>query len=53
MREIMEYKYSSPHKKSTSTIRKRERVFEFVLAKSREKQQNFKSSSKIKGLLVE
>jgi hypothetical protein len=51
IREIIEYIYSSPHKKSAATQKERkERVFVSILAKSREKHQNFKNPSKIKGL---
>jgi hypothetical protein len=50
IREIIEHKYSSSHQKSAATIRKKEGVFVFILAKSRDKHQNFKNPSKIKGL---
>jgi hypothetical protein len=43
----MGYKY---YQKSTAILREREGVFEFILAKSREKHQNSKNSSKIKGV---
>jgi hypothetical protein len=50
IREIIEHKYSSSHQKSATTIRKKKRVFVSILAKSREKHQNFKNPSKTKGL---
>ena len=51
IRKIIEHKYSYSHPKICRNHKERkEGDFVFILAKSREKHQNFKNPSKIKGL---
>jgi hypothetical protein len=53
IREIIEYKYSSPHQKSTAAIRKEKEEFLYPFLQIKRETPNFKNSSKIKGLYVE
>ena len=49
IREIIEYKYSSPHQKSTATIRK-EKEFLYPFLQMKRETPNLKNPSKIKDL---
>jgi hypothetical protein len=49
IRIIIEHKYSYSHQNSVITVRKEKREFCIQFCKSREKHQNFKNPSKIKG----
>jgi hypothetical protein len=51
IRKIIEHKYSYSHLKICRKHKERKQgVFVFIFAKSREKHQDFKNPSKIKGL---